>query len=44
MRGCLHTHTQLFYSSVEFVRDDPGEPVPQETFTHTHSSWSSIMQ
>ena len=29
-----HTHTQLFYVSVEFVRDNPGEPVPEETFTH----------
>jgi len=30
---CLpHTqHTQLFCSSVEFVRDNPGEPVPEET-------------
>jgi len=23
-----HTHTQPFYGSVEFVRDNPGEPVP----------------
>jgi len=30
-------HTQPFYGSVEFVRDNPGEPVPEETFTHyTH--------
>ena len=29
-----HTHTQPFYRSVEFVRDNPGEPVPEETFTH----------
>ena len=29
-----HTHTQPFYGSVEFVRDNPGEPVPEETFTH----------
>jgi len=27
-----HTHTQPFYGSVEFVRDNPGEPVPEETF------------
>jgi len=26
------THTQPFYGSVEFVRDNPGEPVP---FTHS---------
>ena len=37
------THTQPFYGSVEFVRDNQGEPVPQETFTHSHSSWSSII-
>jgi len=24
-----HTHTQPFYSSVEFVRDNPDEPVPE---------------
>jgi len=30
-----YTHnTRLFYGSVEFVRDNPGEPVPEETFTH----------
>ena len=29
-----HTHTQPIYGSVEFVRDNPGEPVPEETFTH----------
>jgi len=28
-----HTqHTQPFYGSVEFVRDNPGEPVPEETW------------
>jgi len=36
-----HTHTQPFYGSLDFVRDNPGEPVPEETFTHSHSSWSS---
>jgi len=29
-----HTHTQPFYGSVDFVLDNPGEPVPEETFTH----------
>jgi len=29
-----HTHTQPFYGSVEFVRDNPGEPVPEEMHTH----------
>jgi len=38
-----HTHTQPFYGSLDFVRDNPGEPVPGETFTHSHSSWSSII-
>jgi len=38
-----HTHTQPFYGSVEFVGDNPGEPVLEETFTHSHSSWSSII-
>ena len=30
----MYTHTQPFYGSVEFVRENPGEPVPEETFTH----------
>jgi len=30
-----HTHTQPFYISLDFVRDNPGEPVPEETFTHS---------
>ena len=34
---------QLFYGSLDFVRDNPDEPVPEETFTHSHSSWSSII-
>ena len=25
---------QLFYGSMDFVRDNLGEPVPEETFTH----------
>jgi len=37
-----HTHTQPFYGSVDFVRYNPGELVPEETFTHSHLSWSSI--
>jgi len=35
-------HTQPFYGSVDFVWDNLGEPVPEETFTRSHSSWSSI--
>jgi len=38
-----HTHTQLFHGSLNFVRDNAGEPVPEVTFTHSHSSWSSII-
>jgi len=30
-----HTHTQPFYDSMDFVRDNLGEPVPEETFTHS---------
>jgi len=40
----IHTHTQPFYGSVEFVRDNPGEPVPEETFTHyTYRSHQSSL-
>jgi len=24
-----HTHTQPFYGSLDFVQDNPGEPVPE---------------
>jgi len=35
-------NTQPFYGSVEFVRENPGEPVPEETFTHySHRSHQS---
>jgi len=37
------THTEPFYGSMDSVRDNPGEPVPEETFTHSHLSWSSIV-
>jgi len=43
METHTHTHTQPFYSSQDFVRVNPGEPVPEETFTHSHLSWSSII-
>jgi len=29
-----HTHTQPFYNSLDFVWDNPGEPVPEGTFHH----------
>ena len=34
---------QPFYSSLDYVWDYPSEPVPEETFTHSHLSWSSII-
>ena len=36
-------HTQLFFGSMDFVLDNLGEPVPEETFTHSHLPWSSIV-
>ena len=39
-----HTHTHnRFYGSLDFVRDNPGEPVPKEAFTYSHLLWSSIV-
>jgi len=38
-----NTLTQPFYGSVDFVWDNRGEPVTEETITHSHSSWSSII-
>ena len=32
---------QLFYSSLDFVWDNPRELIQKETFTHSHLSWSS---
>ena len=47
MGQCAHTHTQPFYGSVEFVRENPGELVPEETFTHyshrNHQSSLSLL-
>jgi len=39
----MHTHTQPFYGSLNFVLDNLGEPIPEETFTHSHLSWSSVI-
>jgi len=42
----LHTHTQThkpFYGCLDFVPDNLGEPVPEEAFTLSHLSWSSIV-
>ena len=38
-----YTHTQPFYSSMDFDQDNTGEPVPEEIFTHSHRLWSSIV-
>jgi len=45
LHGVIHGSVLLqpFYGSLDFVRDNPGEPVPEETFTHSHLSWSSII-
>ena len=37
-----HTHnTQPFYGSVEFVRENPGEPVPEE---HSPTQWRASIK
>ena len=41
-----HENLQLlqpFDGSLDFVRDKPGEPVPEKAFTHSYLSWSSII-
>jgi len=39
----IRTYTQPFYGSLDFVLDNMGEPVPEETFTHSHLLWSSVI-
>jgi len=34
----LPLQLQPFYGSLDFVQDNPGELVPEETFTHPHLS------
>jgi len=46
--ACTHTHTHTqkkkpFYSSLDFVQDNLGEAVPEEIFTDSHLTWSSII-
>jgi len=36
-----HAHTHNHF--MDFVRDNPGESVPKETFIHSRLSWSSII-
>jgi len=39
------THTQPFYGSMGLVRDNPGKPVSEKTFTHLHLSvWSAVQK
>jgi len=40
---CQSTHTQSFYSSLDSVMHNPSEPVPEETFTLSHLSWSLVI-
>jgi len=43
-RARTHTHTHNhFMASLDYVRDNMGEPLPEETFTHSHLSWSSVI-
>jgi len=36
----IHTTTTTTTVLRPFFRDYPGDPVPEETFTHSHLSWS----
>jgi len=38
-----HTHIHNHFTAVDFVRHNLGELVPEETFTNSHLSWSSIV-
>ena len=42
-RTHTHTHTQAYRHTTlcPFVRDQKSSRVPEETFTHSHTSWSS---
>ena len=43
-RTHAHMHAEPFYGFVDFIRNNPGEPVSEETFTHSHLLWwSSIV-
>jgi len=39
----VHAHTHMLSILQSFVRDYPGGPVPEETFTHSHLKSSSIL-
>jgi len=38
-----HTYTHHRFTALWTVRNNPGEPVPEETFTHSQLSWSSVI-
>jgi len=38
----IMSYTQPFYGFLVFVQDNPGEQVPEETFTHSHLLWSLV--
>jgi len=42
-RTHTHTHTHTHNRFTDSSRDNLGEPVPEETFTHSHLSWSSVI-
>jgi len=42
-RVAIQSLLQPFYDSLDLDRDNPGEPVPEESFTHSHLSWSSVI-
>jgi len=42
----MHTHTRTHTTVLQlsgFLQDNPIEPVPEETFIHSHLSWSSVI-
>jgi len=44
MHARAHTHTHITVLQLyDFVRDNPGELVPEETLTNSHLLWSSIV-
>ena len=36
-----HTHAHNRFMALDFVRGNTGELVPEETFAHSHLTWSS---
>ena len=36
-------HTHNHFTALDFARDNSDELVPEETFTHSHLSWSSVI-